>query len=99
MKNSAYLISLGRGAAVDEAALHHALTSGQIAGAACDVFATEPLPEDSPLWECENLLITAHNADLTYDYFKLGLATWRKNAERVVRGEPLATPVDRDAGY
>ena len=99
MKESAYFISLGRGAAVDEAALHVALQSGQIAGAACDVFATEPLPEDSPLWECENLLITSHNADLTIDYFKLGLDTWRENAECVVKGEPLATPVDLEAGY
>ena len=55
MKASTVFISLGRGAVVDEAALHKALTTGQIAGAACDVFATEPLPESSPLWECDNL--------------------------------------------
>jgi len=71
MKPSCVFISLGRGAAVDEAALFNALTSGQIMAAACDVFATEPLPADSPLWDCENLLLTAHNADLTEDC-KLG---------------------------
>lgn len=71
--------SLGRGAVVDEEALYAALQSGQIAGAACDVFATEPLPDDSPLWQCDNLLVTAHNADMTEDYFALAVDTWRKN--------------------
>ena len=99
MKASTVFISLGRGAVVDEAALHKALTTGQIAGAACDVFATEPLPESSPLWECDNLLMTAHNADLTEDYFPLAVKTWRENLEAFKKGGPLATPVDKGAGY
>ena len=53
---------------VDEPALADALQRGVIAGAALDVFKTEPLPESSPLWDCENLLVTAHNADYTDDY-------------------------------
>ena len=99
MKESCVFISLGRGAVIDEAALHDALTSGKIAGAACDVFATEPLPKESPLWDCDNLLLTAHNADLTADYFGLAIQTWRENLERYRKGEPLATPVDKSAGY
>ena len=67
--------------------------------AACDVFAKEPLPSDSPLWQCDNLLLTAHNADLTADYMQLAFATWRENLERFVSGQPLATPVDKDQGY
>ena len=99
MKPSCIFISLGRGAAVDEAALCAALTSGQIAGAACDVFEKEPLPADSPLWECENLLVTAHNADLTSDYCDLAVKTWRDNLECYRRGATLATPVDKASGY
>ena len=62
--------------------------SGAIAGAACDVFATEPLPQSSPLWECENLLMTAHNADLTEDCTQSDAPT--PNA--CVHG-PCATPL------
>jgi hypothetical protein len=48
------------------------LQSGAIAGAALDVFQKEPLDPSSPLWDCDNLLVTAHNADYTEDYFDLG---------------------------
>ena len=99
MKSSAFFVSLGRGAVIDEAALVAALRDGQIAGAACDVFATEPLPAESPLWEIENLWLTAHNADLTEDYWDLGLATWRDNLATWVADEPFATPVDVALGY
>ena len=65
-------ISIGRGLAVDEEALATALENKSIAGAAVDVFKTEPLPQESRLWQCENALITSHNADFTDDYFTLG---------------------------
>ena len=84
---------------VDEPALADALQRGVIAGAALDVFKTEPLPESSPLWDCENLLVTAHNADYTDDYFDLGWQVWAENHARYAAGEPLATPVDISAGY
>ena len=63
------------------------------------MFETEPLPQDSPLWDRDNLLLTAHNADYTADYFDLGWNVWRDNYERVKAGEDLATPVDVAAGY
>ena len=56
----AVVINVGRGRSIDEDALQRALVEGRIAGAALDVFVTEPLPEDSPLWETPNLLITPH---------------------------------------
>ena len=60
---------------------------------------TEPLPAESPLWECENLLMTCHNADLTEDYFELAVETFRDNLVCYCAGQPLATPVDKASGY
>jgi phosphoglycerate dehydrogenase-like enzyme len=59
---SARFVNVGRGATVDEAALVDALRSGRLAGAALDVMETEPLPEDSPLWDAPNLILTPHVA-------------------------------------
>lgn len=59
---SARFVNVGRGATVDEAALEDALRSGRLAGAALDVMETEPLPEDSPLWDVPNLILTPHVA-------------------------------------
>merc|ERR1719203_1572656 len=70
MKDSAVFISIGRGTCVDERALVQVLQSQRIAGAALDVFYSEPLAGDSPLWDCKNLLISPHNADLTVTYIK-----------------------------
>ncbi|MEV4351749.1 phosphoglycerate dehydrogenase [Actinoplanes sp. NPDC049596] len=58
----AWVINVGRGATLDEAALLNALRSGRLAGGALDVFETEPLPQDSPLWDEPNLIITPHAA-------------------------------------
>jgi phosphoglycerate dehydrogenase-like enzyme len=55
-----WLVNVGRGSVVDEAALHHALTEGKLRGAGLDVTATEPLPDDSPLWDLPNVIITPH---------------------------------------
>merc|ERR1712039_460999 len=60
MKPSAVFISIGRGSAVDEEALIEALQENRIAGAALDVYATEPLPKSSVLWSLENVLLTRH---------------------------------------
>ena len=84
---------------MDEDALADALRCRSIAGAALDVFKTEPLPPESPLWECEELLLTAHNADLTEDYFALGWAVWERNYRALQAGSPLVTLVDKRAGY
>lgn len=62
MKSTAYLINTGRGALLDEAALVRALRGGWIAGAALDVFVTEPLPADSPLRSAPNLLLSPHQS-------------------------------------
>jgi phosphoglycerate dehydrogenase-like enzyme len=60
MKPSAYLVNMARGGVVDEPALMKALEAGEIAGAALDVYAQEPLPKDSPLWQTRNLTVFPH---------------------------------------
>ena len=65
MKRAAYLINTARGPLIDEAALGHALREGWIAGAALDVFSTEPLPADNPLRGAPNLLLAPHQASFT----------------------------------
>jgi phosphoglycerate dehydrogenase-like enzyme len=68
MKPTAYYISAGRGQTVDEAALVQALRDNRIAGAALDVFQTEPLPASSPLWDLPNVFITPHLGGYTSEY-------------------------------
>ncbi len=58
----AVVVNVGRGAVLDEAALGAALSEGRLSGAALDVFATEPLPADAPLWAAPNLLVSPHAA-------------------------------------
>lgn len=65
MKSTAYLVNAGRGALVDEGALYETLTAGRIAGAAIDVFQTEPLPANSPLLTLDNVVVTPHVAWVT----------------------------------
>ena len=99
MKPDSVFISVGRGVVVDEDALLEVLQNGHLKGAALDVFKVEPLPEDSPLWDQENLLLTAHNADITHDYVQLGWSVFEKNYHAWNNGEPLKTPVDKSQGY
>ncbi len=68
MKPSAYYISAGRGQTVDETALLAALRERRIAGAALDVFETEPLPPDSPFWSLPNVFMTPHIGGYVVEY-------------------------------
>ncbi|MFZ2738285.1 MAG: NAD(P)-dependent oxidoreductase [Burkholderiaceae bacterium] len=67
MKPSAYFMNLSRGSTTDELAVAQALQAGRIAGAALDVFSVEPLPNDSPLWACPNLILTPHRVGHTHE--------------------------------
>ena len=99
MKPDAYLINVGRGPLVDEAALAQALREEKIGGAALDVFEEEPLPADSPLWELENVLITPHTAGLTEKLWERHYATISENLRRYLKNEPLLWVVDKKQGY
>jgi phosphoglycerate dehydrogenase-like enzyme len=101
LKPTAMLINLGRGPVVDEAALIRALQNRRLLGAALDVFEQEPLPEGSPLWAMENVLISPHCTDWTEQPAALDLTMqcFIENFHRYRRGEPLENIVDKRAGY
>lgn len=99
MKPRALLVDVARGGIVDEAALARALEEGRLGGAAVDVFETEPLPAESPLWGAPNALITPHVAGLTRDYMSRVAAIFFENIRRLERGEALLNEVDRARGY
>jgi len=99
MKPSAYLINIGRGPVVKEADLIEALQSGAIAGAGLDVFEVEPLPDDSPLWGMENVIITAHYASSHPEYYERVMALFLDNLRRYQDGEALRNLVDKKRGY
>jgi phosphoglycerate dehydrogenase-like enzyme len=99
MKSTAYLINVGRGGVVDEEAMLHALQTGEIAGAATDVFESEPLPADSPLWLLPNLIISPHIAGNTSDYDDKAAALFIENLQRYLARKDLLNLVDRTRGY
>ncbi|MGH9601263.1 MAG: D-2-hydroxyacid dehydrogenase [Terriglobales bacterium] len=99
MKPDAYLINVSRGPVVDEVALAEALRNRTIAGAALDVFAQEPLPQDSPLWDLQNLLITPHTAAVTEKLWERHYELIRENLRLYLAGQPLRSVVDKTKGY
>lgn len=99
MKSDAYLINVGRGPLIDEAALVQTLRDHKIGGAALDVFDIEPLPSDSPLWDLENLLITPHTAGLTGKLWERQYALLSENLQRYLEHQPLLALVDKQRGY
>jgi phosphoglycerate dehydrogenase-like enzyme len=99
MKPSAYLVNIGRGKTVDEAALVEALEAGRLAGAGLDVFAEEPLPEDSPLWKMQNVIITCHYSGVTPMYNRRAFGIFLDNLKRFQAGEPLRNLVNKELGY
>ena len=101
MPDSAYVVNVGRGSAVDEDALVSALKEGRLAGATLDVLRTEPLPPESPLWDVPNLYITPHisgqettdwTKDKNYDMFA-------EDLENYLSGNPLVYLADIRKGY
>ncbi len=86
MKPSACLINLARGGVVDEAALLAALDACELAGAALDVFETEPLPGTHPLWRHPKVMITPHNAGFHAGYPEQAYAAISANLARYISG-------------
>lgn len=99
MRPEAVVINVSRGKIADEKALIEALEAKKIRGAALDVFETEPLPADSPLWALENVLISPHSADHTPDSHQRVMTFFIENLRRYQRGESLENVVDKEQGY
>jgi D-2-hydroxyacid dehydrogenase (NADP+) len=93
MRDDAYFVNVARGAVVDESALIDALETSNIAGAALDVFETEPLPEASPLWNMDDVIVTPHAAAYTRDYYRDVGDIVRDNVSRIEQGENLVNQV------
>lgn len=100
MRPNAWLINIARGGLVDEPALIAALQTGQITGACLDVFAQEPLPEGSPLWDLPNVHIAPHNSPGWDPNLRARQrAIFLDNLARFTRGEALTNVVDITRGY
>jgi phosphoglycerate dehydrogenase-like enzyme len=99
MKPDAHLVNIARGALVDTAALLAALTEGRIAGATLDVFTSEPLPADDPLWDAPNVTITAHMSGDVIGWRDTLAAQYEANVRRWLAGEPMLNVVDKKLGY
>jgi phosphoglycerate dehydrogenase-like enzyme len=99
MKPTAYFIALSRGMLFDDMALVRALREGWIAGAGLDVFPQEPPPADHPIYDCTNVVMTAHTSGWSPDRQVRLVDLFSENVRRYARGVPLVNVVDKQAGY
>jgi D-3-phosphoglycerate dehydrogenase len=99
MPRGSILINVARGQCVYEPDLVAALQSGHLAGAGVDVTAVEPLPNDSPLWELPNVLITPHVGAQSIPRYDDSTRLICENLRRYLSGEPLYNIVDKRLGF
>lgn len=99
LPDRAILINIARGAMVDEPALVDALQSGRLGGAALDVFAEEPLPQDSPLWNMPNVLVSPHSGSTSDRENGKLTDLFCENLRRFLAGEPLRNVLDTEKLY
>ena len=99
MKPGAYLVNVGRGGIIDQAALIEALRTGRIAGAGLDVTDPEPLNADSPLWDMENVILTPHCSGARKNYYDVGCELFAENLRHFLSGHELINSIDRAHRY
>ena len=99
MKPGVYLVNVGRGSLIVEPDLLDALDSGQVAGAALDVFATEPLPQEHRFWSHPKITLTPHAGGPGQDDEGMVFDEIAENYRRFKAGRPLNNVVDRELGY
>ncbi|MDF2521507.1 MAG: dihydrofolate reductase, partial [Clostridia bacterium] len=98
-KKGAYLVNISRGSIIKEAALIEALRDGSLRGAALDVFEEEPLSEDNPLWQLDNVIITPHNSWISEMRNERRYRIIYDNLKRYINGDKLENVVDMEKGY
>jgi len=99
LREGAILVNVARGRIVDEDALVDALRDGHLRGAGLDVFRSEPLPQDHPLWKLSNVLITPHTSAVTSGFWRREMDLILENLRRFLGGTLLSNEVDRARGY
>ena len=99
MKGTAYIYNVGRGASIEANALERALGEGWIAGAGLDVTDPEPLPDDSPLWDMPNVILSQHTSGSSPFNADRITSIFLQNLARYLAGEPLANVIDKGRGY
>ena len=99
IKSTDRFMNLGRGELVDEKALIAALTSGAIAGAGLDVFLNEPLPENSPFWALENVIVSPHMSGDYHGFKETAAEVFFDNFERYRQGRQLVNRIDKTLGF
>lgn len=99
MSEDAIFINVGRGDLIVEDDLYEALANKTIKGAYLDVFPVEPLPEESKLWDLDNLVITPHNAGPTPHYFDRAMEIFAENLKRSRQGQDLINVIDYQKSY
>ena len=99
MKDGLYLVNIARGSIIDEKALIENLQNGKVKKAALDVVEIEPLPEDSPLWTMDNVIISPHNSWASEMNFRRRYEIAYKNMKKYINKEDLVNIVDIERGY
>ena len=98
-KDGALFVNIGRGSVIDEAALVDALQEGSLGGAVIDVTQREPIPEDHPLWDCPNTILTQHTAGGHSAELTEKALFFLENLQRYREGAALKNIVDFARGY
>jgi len=99
MKKTAYFLAVSRGSLFDDLALVKALKEGWIAGAGLDVFPQEPPPAEHPIFDCSNVVMTAHTSGWSPDRQTRLIDFFAENVRRYSEGLPLLNVVDKERGY
>jgi phosphoglycerate dehydrogenase-like enzyme len=99
MKETAFIVNIGRGSLIKQDQLLEALKNNWIGGAGLDVTDPEPLPEDSELWELDNLILTPHTSGFSPSNDQRRFEIFRDNLQRYLNGEQLINKVDFELKY
>ena len=99
LKPGAHLIAISRGGIIDEEALIESLRSGRIVGAGLDVTDKEPLPDDNPMWDMKNVLLSPHVSALTPEMYEGRKEIFKENLRRYLANQPFLYVCDKQAGF